>query len=105
VRGGEELYGETRPSGTLERVVDPEFHMAAAQRDYEAGIYGSAADEIRKVAVFMGYEAERSAGERRDEIEDVQRELEQLARDASTGDVEVARLDEVFSQARAALRR
>jgi hypothetical protein len=105
VRGGERLYTETRPSDTLEEVVDPEFHMAAARRDYLAGITGASAREMEKVAAFLGYEANRTTGERRRAIEESQREIASLSREVARGKIEsVNQIDQAFARARAALR-
>ena len=40
--GGEKVYVPTGPGRTLEAVVDPEFHMAAACGEYLAGLRSAA---------------------------------------------------------------
>jgi hypothetical protein len=104
VRGGEKVYAPTGPGRRLEQVVDPEFHMANARRDYVAGLRVSAVREIEKLSAFMGYEAARTSGEHRRAIEDSREELDELARDVAEGKVKsVADLDRAFAHARAAL--
>jgi hypothetical protein len=102
--GGERVYAPTGPGQQLEPVVDPEFHMAAARRDFQAGLGSSAVREIEKLGAFMGHQADRSSGERRRAIEDSKQELAQLARAVAHGDVKsVDELDRAFAHARAAL--
>jgi hypothetical protein len=106
VRGGEKVYAPTGPGQQLEPVVDPEFHMANARRDFEAGLGGSAAREIEKLEAFLGYEAERASGERRRAIEDSREELDDLAERVAHREVNnVSELDRAFAHARAALAR
>jgi hypothetical protein len=104
VRGGEKVYAPTGAGQRLEPVVDPEFHMAAARRDYLAGLRGAASREIEKLAAFMSYEADRAVGERRRAIEESREELVKLGKEIGRGEVDsVERLDRSFAHARAAL--
>ena len=104
VRGGEKVYAPTGPGQHLEPVVDPEFHMANARRDFEAGLRSSAVREIEKLEAFLGYEAERASGERRRAIEDSREELDELAERVARREVgDVSELDRAFAHARAAL--
>jgi hypothetical protein len=104
VRGGEKVYTPTGAGQQLEEVVDPEFHMANARRDFEAGLRTSAVREIEKLEAFLGYEAQRASPERRRAIEDSRKELEQLAKRVAHREVtDAAELDRAFAHARAAL--
>jgi hypothetical protein len=104
VQGGEKVFAPTGPGQRLEQVVDPQFHMAAARRDYLAGLRSGAVREIEKLEAFMRYEADRTSGERRRAIEASREELEGLARSVARNELEsVAELDRAFAHARAAL--
>jgi hypothetical protein len=104
VPGGEKIYAPTGPGQRLERVVDPEFHMAAARRDYVAGKRNSASRELEKLEAFLRWEADQTTGERRRAIEESRQEIETLARSVARDDLEsVAQLDRAFAHARAAL--
>jgi hypothetical protein len=104
VRGGEKVYAPTGPGRHLEPVVDPEFHIANARRDFEAGLHGSAAREIEKLEAFLAYEEARASGDHRRAIEDAREELDELAERVAHREVkDVSELDRAFSHARAAL--
>jgi hypothetical protein len=104
VRGGEKVYAPTGPGQRLEQVVDPEFHMAAARRDYLAGLRSGAVRELEKLEAFLGYEEDRATGDRKRAIEASREEVEQLGRSVAQGDVKsVDEFDRAFAHARAAL--
>lgn len=104
VRGGEKVYTPTGPGQRLEPVVDPEFHMANARRDFVAGLRSSATRELEKLQAFLGYELQRASGERRRALEDSRAEIDALAKRVAHREVsDVAELDRAFAHTRAAL--
>jgi hypothetical protein len=106
IEQGTKIYAPVGPGDQLDPIVDPEYHMAAARRAYQAGIRLAASREIEKLTVFMGYERDRAAGDRRRAIETSRLELDELARRIGRGEIEtVDHIDQAFARARSALRR
>ena len=104
--GGDKVYAPTGPFRQLEPVVDPEFHMKAARRDYVAGLRTSSVQELEKLQAFLGYELDRASGDRRRALEESRDELHDLAQAVARNEVKsVADFDRAFAHARAALLR
>ena len=89
---------------TLERIVEPHFHLTRAERAFAKGHRAYAAENLEKAAAGFGYFRERSAGEDRRQLDLARRALEKLAREVRRGNVdEVTTVERAVEDARRVL--
>lgn len=102
-QGSDRVYYESSHR-TLERVVEPHFHLTRAERAFAKGHRAYAAENLEKAAVGFDYFSDRAAGEDRRQLDLARRALEKLARDVRRGDVaEVTTLERALADARRVL--
>ena len=101
--GGDRVYYQ-RYGSTLERVVEPQFHLTRAERAFAKGHRAYAAENLEKAAAGFAYFSERAAGDERRQLDLARRALDKLARDVRRGDVdEVTTLERAIADARRVL--
>ena len=93
-------------NGVLVRVEEPKVHFSLARFNFDGGNRYSAAQEIRRAAVFLGAAADRAPGLRRKQLLASQRELYAVARAVRRGEIESFEMVEpAFARANLALYR
>ena len=101
--GNDRVYYESNHR-TLERVVEPHFHLTRAERAFAKGHRAYAAENLEKAAAGFGYFRERAAGEERRQLDLAQRALEKLAGDVRRGRVaEATTVERAVADARRVL--
>jgi Asp-tRNA(Asn)/Glu-tRNA(Gln) amidotransferase B subunit len=101
--GSDRVYYQ-RYDRELERVQEPHFHLARAERAFAKGHRSYAADNLEQAAAGFDYFSERAAGEDRRQLDLASRALVKLARDVRRGDVdELTTLERALSDARRVL--
>ena len=101
--GSDRVYYESYHR-TLERVVEPHFHLTRAERAFAKGHRSYAAENLEKAAAGFGYFEERAAGEDRRQLDLARRALEKLAREVRRGNVdEPTTLERAVADARRVL--
>jgi len=92
---GEKVFMNHR--GIIERIWDPDLHMALARRAYVRGRSTLAATEVERVRAGVLWFEERAAGDRRQRLEAAGRTLRLLERKLRRREIDTVRtLDVVF---------
>ena len=90
--------------GTLVRIHEPDFHMAAARRAFEAGKPRIASHEVERAAGGLAYLEDRAAGSRRKDLARANGLLKELAVALRRGEVDgIDRLEIAFLSAHNAM--
>ena len=90
--------------GRFVQIQEPDFHMAAARRAFEAGKPSIASYEVERAAGGIAYLEDRAAGSRRSDLKRSHAQLMDLAKALRRGEVEnIERLNAVFLSAENAM--